>query len=130
MDTVSLTIDWRAANNNLSDNQQEAQTQTLFRELRTVESIETVDRVAATDMPEGAMGAQWLWHILTAEISGHALRHAATEVFDRLRHQPMELTIAVNGQSQKIDAKNVHPDNYEQVIDKLVEAAQRMKTTA
>lgn len=127
MDTVSLTIDWRAANSALPDNQQEAQTQTLFRELRSVDAIDAVDRVADTQMPEGAMGAQWLWSVLTAEIPGSALRQAAGEVFDRLRDQPMELTIEVDGQSQKIDAKNVHPDDYIQVIDKLVEAAQRMK---
>ncbi len=127
MDTVSLTIDWRTANSELPDYQQEAQTQNLFRELRQISSIDTVDRVPDTAVPNGAMGAQWLWGILTAEISGSALHTACTEVFDRLRHQPMELTVEVDGQSQKIDAKNIHPDEFDQVIDKLVEAAQRLK---
>ncbi|MEO0648310.1 MAG: hypothetical protein AAFZ17_19525 [Cyanobacteria bacterium J06650_10] len=130
IDTVSLTIDWRAASSDLPEHQQEAQTQTLFRELRSLDSIEAVDRIAEANLPPGAMGAQWLWSILTAEIPGSALRTACTEVFDRLRDQPMELTVEVDGQAQTIDAKNVHPDDYEQVIDKLVEAAQKMKATA
>ena len=134
-DTVSLTIDWRAASdldseNQYSENQREAQTQTLFRELRSLDVIDDVNRVAEDSLPDGAMGAQWLWSILTAEITGGALRTACTEVFDRLRDQPMEITVAVDGQSQSIDAKNVHPDDYDQVINKLVEAAQKMKATA
>jgi len=128
MNTVSLTIDWRSANSTLPESQQEAQTQSIFRELRAISSVQTVDRVADTAMPDGAMGAQWLWSILTAEISGGALRTACTEVFDRLRHQPMEITVEVDGQSQKIDAKNVHPDEFDAVIDKLVAAAQTLKS--
>ena len=129
-DPVSLTIDWRAGSAGYSENQREVQTQTIFRELRSIDSIDHVDRVAEDNLPEGAMGAQWLWSILTAEIPGSALRTACTEVFDRLCDQPMELTIAVDGQSRTIDARNVHPDDYEQVIDKLVEAAQKMQATA
>lgn len=129
MDTVLLTIDWRTASERYSESQREVQTQTIFRELRSLDSIDAVDRVAKANMPEGAMGMQWLWSILTAEIPGSALRTACTEVFDRLRDQPMALTVEVDGQSQTIDAKNVHPDDYEQVIDKLVEAAQKLKAT-
>lgn len=128
--TVSLTIDWRAASSGIPDTQQEAQTQTLFRELRSLDSIEAVERVPDSDVPQGAMGAQWLWSILTAEISTEALRTAATEVFSRLSHQPMELTIEVDGDSQKIDAKNVRPGDFDEVVDKLVEAAQRLRSAA
>lgn len=128
MNTVLLTIDWRAASGSLPVSQQEAQTQALFRELRSIDSIDTVERVAEADVPEGAMGAQWLWSVLTAEIPGEALRTAATEVFSRLSNQSMELTIEVDGDSQKIDAKNVRPDEFDQVIDKLVDAAKQMQS--
>ncbi|MEO0888156.1 MAG: hypothetical protein AAFY54_19805 [Cyanobacteria bacterium J06648_10] len=100
MDTVSLTIDWREANSQLSEPQQEALTQTMYRELRGLEAVETVERVADSNMPDGAMGAQWLWSILTAEIPGEALGQACTEVFR---------------------------DELDEVIDKLVSAAQQMK---
>ncbi|MGC1526233.1 MAG: hypothetical protein WA783_09285 [Phormidesmis sp.] len=139
VDTVSLTIDWRAASSGIPDTQQldtqqpdtqrEMQTQTLFHELRSLNSIETVTRVPECNVPPGAMGAQWLWGILTAEISVEALRSAATEVVSRLSHQPMELTIEVDGESQKIDAKNVRPGDFDEVVDKLVDAAQRLKAS-
>ncbi|MEL7142018.1 MAG: hypothetical protein AAFY33_02325 [Cyanobacteria bacterium J06643_4] len=127
MDTVSLTIDWRSAASELPDSQQEALTQTLYRELRALDEIETVSRVADPALPNGAMGAQWLWSVLTAEIPGEGLKNACQEVFIRLAGQPMELTIEVEGQAQKIDAKNVRPDDFDAVVDKLVEAAQKMK---
>ncbi len=127
--TVSLTIDWRAASSGIPEAQQEAQTQTLFRELRSLNSVEAVARVPDSTVPPGAMGAQWLWGILTAEISAEALRTATTEVFSRLSHQPMELTIEVDGESQKIDAKNVRSGDLDEVVDKLVDAAQRLKSS-
>jgi hypothetical protein len=126
-DTVWLTIDWREANGEMPDAHKEVFTQNLFQELRTLESIETVDRICDPNAPIGSMGAHWLWNILTAEIPGTALKEACQEVFVRLAGQPIELTVEVNGQAQKIDAKNVRPDKFDEVVDKLVEAAQKMK---
>lgn len=127
-DTVWLTIDWRKAVRDMPEAQQEALTQTLFRELRTLDEIETVGRVPDPNVPAGGMGGHWLWSILTAEIPGNGLAQASREVFVRLSGQPMELTVEVNGQTQKIDAKNVRPDNFDEVVDKLVEAAKKMKS--
>lgn len=129
VETVCLTIDWREADSELPESQQEAFTQTLYRELRSLDSVETVARVPDPAVPAGAMGGQWLWNILTAEIPGDGLRRACQEVFSRLSARQMALTIEVDGQSQKIDAKNVRPDDFDEVIDKLVEAAQKMKST-
>ncbi len=127
-DTVWLTIDWREANGDMPEAQKEVFTQTLFQELRTLEGIETVGRIPDPDVPTGGMGANWLWSILTAEIPGDGLKQACQEVFVRLAGQPLELTVEVNGQAQKIDAKNVRPKDFDDVVDKLVEAAQKMKS--
>lgn len=128
-DTVWLTIDWRKANGDMPDAHKEVFTQTLFQELRMIEGIETVGRIPDPNVPNGGMGAHWLWNILTAEIPGNGLKQACQEVFVRLAGQPLELTVEVNGQAQKIDAKNVRPDDFENVVDKLVEAAQKMKSS-
>ena len=127
-DTVCLTFDWRQASGVLPDAQQEAFTQSLFRELRTLEGIQAIARIPDPDIPAGAMGAHWLWSILTAEIPGNGLKQACQEVFVRLSGQPIELTVEVNGQAKKIDAKNVRPDDFDEVIDKLVEAAEKMNS--
>ena len=126
--TVWLTIDWRKAVSDMPEAQQEALTQTLFRELRTLDGIETVGRIPDPNVPAGGMGVNWLWSILTAEIPGNGLAQASREVFVRLSGQPIELTVEVNGQTQRIDAKNVRPDNFDEVVDKLVEAAKKMKS--
>ncbi len=127
-DTVWLTIDWRKAFSTEPDTHKEAFTRTLFRELRTLDEINTVDRIADPNVPYGGMGANWLWSILTAEIPGNGLAKACQEVFVRLSGQSIELTVEVNGQAQKIDVKNVRPDDFNEVVDKLVEAAQKMKS--
>ncbi|MGB3788458.1 MAG: hypothetical protein WA949_10650 [Phormidesmis sp.] len=126
-DTICLTIDWRTANHGMPDSQQEIFTQQLFKELKTLDVVQTVRRVSDSSVPEGAMGASWLWSILTAEIPGDGLRKVCQEVFSRLAGAPMDLTIEVDGLAQKIDAKNVRPGDFDEVIDKLVAAAQQMK---
>ena len=126
-DTVWLTIDWRASDGGLLEDQRESLTQMMFWELRSHPVINTVNRILDPAMPEGAMGAGWLWSILTAEISGNGLQQVCEEVFSRLPGQPMELTVEVDEKSQKIDVKNVRPSDYEAVINKLIEAARKMK---
>ncbi|MBE9062346.1 hypothetical protein [cf. Phormidesmis sp. LEGE 11477] len=126
-DNICLTIDWRTANYGMPDSQQEMLTQQLFRELKHSKVVQSVRRVADSSVPDGAMGAQWLWSILTAEITGNGLRKACHEVYERLAGAPMDLTIEVHGHAQKIDAKNVRPDDFDDVIEKLVAAAQQMK---
>ena len=126
-DTVWLTIDWRSANRDLPEAQQEAFTQNLFRELRSLSTVETVGRLSDPNVPVGGMGAHWLWSVLTAEIPGDGLKQVCQEVFSRLPGQPIEFTVEVDGQAQKIGAKNVRPDDFDKVIDKLIEAAEKVK---
>lgn len=126
-DTVWLTFDWRASDGGLLEVQRERLTQRVFRELRSLPYIDAVARIPDPAIPEGAMGIQWLWSILTAEISGNGLQQVCEEVFSRLPGQPMELTVEVDEKSQKIDVKNVRPSDYEAVINKLIEAAKKMR---
>lgn len=127
-DVVRLTIDWREADSNVPEAQQEAFTQTLFQELRSLDQVATVDRIPDPDAPVGGMGAHWLWNILTAEIPGNGLRVAGQAALDQLAGKPLDFTVEVNGQSQKVSASNVRPDDFDRVLDQLVEAAQKMKS--
>ncbi|MFG6100609.1 hypothetical protein SPB21_35550 [Leptothoe sp. ISB3NOV94-8A] len=68
-DTILLVIDWRDADSDMPEEQQEVLTQTLFQELRALDEVEDVKRIADPDVPDGGMGAKWLWSVLTAEIT-------------------------------------------------------------
>lgn len=126
-DAIKLTIDWRDAECEMPEAQQEAFTQRVWQDLRGSSAVETVDRVPDSDVPDGGMGANWLWNVLTAEIPGPALRAAAEEALYQLGGRPIEFTLEVDGRSQKVGAKNVRPDDFDQVLDKLVEAAKELK---
>jgi len=111
----------------MPDAQQEAFTQTMYRSLRSIDEIQSVERIADSEVPEGAMGKHWLWSILTAEIPGDGLRAACEEALDQLAGKPISFKVEVAGKSQSIEAENVRPDNVDHIINKLVEAAQRLK---
>ena len=129
-DTIKLTIDWRDADSEVPEAHQEAFTQRMFQELRTSSSMEKVERLPDPDVPEGGMGAHWLWNVLTAEIPGPALRAAGEEAVNQLAGKPIEFTVEVEGkegESRKVTAKNVRPDNVGNVLDQLVEAAKELE---
>ncbi|MGD1862928.1 MAG: hypothetical protein ACFB0D_00085 [Phormidesmis sp.] len=129
-DTIKLTIDWRDADSEVPEAHQEAFTQRMFQELRTSSSMEKVERLPDPDVPEGGMGAHWLWNVLTAEIPGPALRAAGEEALNQLAGKPIEFTVEVEGkegESRKVTAKNVRPDNVGNVLDQLVEAAKELE---
>lgn len=127
VETIRLTIDWREADGEVSERQQEAFTQRVLKDLRASDAVETVERVADPAVPEGGMGAQWLWSLLTAEIPGPALRAASEEALHQLAGKPIEFTVEVEGASRKISVKDVRPDDFDRVVDKLVEAAKALK---
>ena len=128
-DTIKLTIDWRDAVSEMPDAQQEAFTQRVWQDLRVSNAVEKVERVPDPNVPDGGMGANWLWNVLTAEIPGPALRVAAEEALYQLGGRPIEFTLEVDGKSQKVGAKNVRPDDFDEVLDKLVEAAKKLKAS-
>lgn len=127
-DTIKLTIDWREADSEMPEAQQEIFTQRVWQDLRASSAVDKIERVPDPDVPDGGMGANWLWNVLTAEIPGPALRAAAEEALYQLGGRPIEFTLEIDGKSQKVGAKNVRPDDFDQVLDKLVAAAKELKT--
>lgn len=122
--SVRLTIDWRAADSNVPEAQKEAITQAVFRELRSHPTVQTINRVPDPNVPTGSMGAQWLWNILTAEIPGDGLREACQEALDQLEGKPM--TFKLEAGDKTIEVKDVNPQNFDKVVDKLVQAVKEM----
>lgn len=123
--TISLTIDWREEDSDMPEEQQETLTQTLFQELRASDEVEDVKRVADPDVPDGGMGAKWLWNVLTTDITVEVLKQVCEDVYARLPGKPIEFTVEVDG--KKFEAKNIRPDNFDETVDKLVEAVQKLK---
>ena len=128
-DTITLTIDWREAQSELPEEQQEAVTQSLYQELRSLDEVQDVQRVSDPDMPEGGMGAQWLWNVLTADITVEGLKQVCQDVYARLPGKPIEFTLEVDGEKVSLGGKNIRPDNFDETLDKLVAAAQKLKDT-
>ncbi len=128
-DTITLTIDWREAQSELPEEQQEAVTQSLYQELRSLDEVQDVQRVPDPDVPEGEMGAQWLWNVLTADITVEGLKQVCQDVYARLPRKPIEFTLEVDGEKVSLGGKNIRPDNFDETLDKLVAAAQKLKDT-
>lgn len=129
-DMIKLTIDWREENNEMPEAHQEAFTQRVWQDLQASSAVEKVERVPDPDVPDGGMGAHWLWNVLTAEIPGPALRAAAEEALNQLAGKPIEFTVEVegkDGESRRVSAKNVRPDNTENLLDQLVQAAKALE---
>jgi hypothetical protein len=122
-----LTLDWRNAASDLSESQQEALTQSLFRDFQTLDAVEQVQRIADPEVPAGGMGAQWLWSILTAEITVEGIKQVAAEAHARLPGKPMDFTVKMG--DQEITVKNVRPGDadFDAVLTKLVAAAKELK---
>ena len=128
--SAQITIDWRESAADLSEFQQEALTQTLLKELRQVDAVSHVSRVADADVPEGGMGAgDWLWGLVTAEIPGdgirEALKVALEEVFERLPGKPVGVTVEFEG--RKIELSGVRPQDLDEVGEKALALAQKLK---
>ncbi len=110
-ETVWLTIDWREAESAVPSAQQEALTETLFRELHGFDGVEQVSRVADPHAPTGGMGAAWLWSILTAEITLDGLKALGQEVQARLPGKPIEFTVKAG--DREVTVKNLPPTNLD-----------------
>jgi hypothetical protein len=123
-DKLWLMIDWRDADADLPESAQERLTEGLLRELMGCAEVEQVERVADPDVPEGGMGAAWLWGILQAEVTGANAIKAAKAVQERLPGKPISFTIK-DGDKQ-IKATNISPKDLESVLDKLVEATRNL----
>lgn len=124
---IQLTIDWRDDSNQAPEARKEAFTQSVYRSLKAHDAVQKVARVPDPTVPAGGMGAQWLWNILTAEIPGDGLRAACQEALDQLEGKPVTFKIESGGKT--VIAKDVNPQNFDEVVDKLVAAAKEMDST-
>ncbi|MDA0267431.1 MAG: hypothetical protein O3A14_10830 [Cyanobacteria bacterium] len=122
-----LTIDWRDADTDIPETQQEQLTEVLFREMNCFDEVERVERVADPAVPDGGMGAAWLWGILTAEVTVANLKRLGQEVQERLPGKPISFTVkATKDGGAEVSATNVRPDDLDATLEKLVAAAKTL----
>lgn len=121
---VWLTLDWREAKGAVPVAQQEALTESLFRDLQGIDGVEQVRRVADPDAPTGGMGVAWLWSILTAQITVDGLKALGQEAQARLPGKPIEFTLKAG--DREITVKNLRPADLEATLDQLVAAAKQL----
>lgn len=122
-----LTIDWREADADVPEDQQEQFTEVLLRELNGFDEVERVERVADPGVPDGGMGAAWLWGILTAEVSVANLKRLGKEVQERLPGKPISFTVkATKKGGAEVSATNIRPDDLDATLDKLIAAAKSL----
>ena len=119
-----LAIDWRAADADVPEDQQKQFTEVLFRELNGFDEVERVERVADPAVPDGGMGAAWLWGMLTAEVSVANLKRLGKEVQERLPGKPISFT--VKAEDREVTISNLRPDDLDATLDKLVAAAKSL----
>lgn len=119
-----LTIDWREADADVPEAQQEQFTEVLFRELNGFDEVERVERVADPTVPDGGMGAAWLWGILTAEVGVANLKRLGKEVQERLPGKPISFTVKAG--DREVTISNLRPDDLDATLDKLVAAAKSL----
>lgn len=123
-DTLWITFDWRAADGDLPETHQEQITEVLFREMHGFDEVERVERVADPAVPDGGMGAAWLWGILTAEVSVANALKLTQAVQERLPGKPVNFTLKRG--SAEVRAENVRPGDMDEVIGKLVAAVKAL----
>lgn len=128
--SVQITFDWREASADLSESQQESLTLTLMKELRQVDEVQSVARVADTDVPQGGMGVGgWLVGLLTAEIPGDgikaAMKVAAEEVFARVPGKPVNVRVKIG--DREVDLGSVRLKDIDEATEKALALAQKLK---
>jgi hypothetical protein len=122
--TLWLTIDWRDADAEVPEAQQEQLTEVLFREMNCFDEVERVERVADPAAPDGGMGAAWLWSMLTAEVTIANLQRLGKEVQERLPGKPISFTVKAG--DLEVTISNLRPDDLDATLEKLVAAAKSL----
>ena len=126
METLPLTITINWQQEDEDPEWQERQTETLYRELRQMDEVEDVQRVADPDVPDGGMGAAWVWSILQAEVTLENIGKLYGVVRDRLPGTPIDFELS-NG-DRKIVVKGVRPEDMDETLKKLMAAAKELGT--
>lgn len=121
---LNITINWRQDERDVDPERQERETEMLYRELRQMDDVEAVNRVPDPDVPDGGMGAAWLWNVLQAEVSVENIGVLYRLVRDRLPGPPIDFELT-NG-DRKVVVKGVRPEDMDEAVKKLVAAAKEL----
>ncbi|MEM9449107.1 MAG: hypothetical protein AAGA75_11290 [Cyanobacteria bacterium P01_E01_bin.6] len=121
---MNITINWRQDERDVDPERQERETEMLYRELRQMDDVEAVNRVPDPDVPDGGMGAAWLWDVLQAEVSVENIGVLYRLVRDRLPGPPIDFELT-NG-DRKVVVKGVRPEDMDEAVKKLVAAAKEL----
>lgn len=121
---LNITINWRQDERDVDPERQERETEMLYRELRQMDDVEAVNRVPDPDVPDGGMGAAWLWDVLQAEVSVENIGVLYRLVRDRLPGPPIDFELT-NG-DRKVVVKGVRPEDMDEAVKKLVAAAKEL----
>lgn len=116
-----LIIDLRNAYADRSDAQIDRLTVGLLNELRSLDSIEKVQRVPDPNPPIGEMsGGGNLLGVIAAKLSLSQVREVGGFVARKFSSKPVDIKIEANG--KKIEILGVLPED----LDRVVEAAERL----
>lgn len=125
---MTLWIDWRAADAEQSETYRETLTETLFRELNGFDEVEHAYRVPDPAVPDGGMGAAWLWGVLKTEVSLANLGKLIQAIQERLPGKPVSFEVEVEG--KRIQMTNAPaPQDFEAAVAALVAAAEKLAKT-
>ncbi len=119
-----LTVDFRSAYADLSPKQLDDFTSAVFQELRSLDSVEQVQRVVDPNPPVGSMGGATLMGILMTEVSLENIRKLLGYVGQKFGSKPVDIEIDVSTptQNRKIKLAGVRPED----LDKVVAVAERL----
>lgn len=120
---VKLTIAFK--DSDLDSEELDRQTQNLLREMRDLDEVEQVARVADPNPPEGnkTVGG-FLVDVLMAEVSFANCKKLLGFVGDRLGGKPIELEVEANGRKLKVKAHS------QQELKAAIEEAQKFISSA
>ena len=121
---LTITINWRSDDGDADPERQERQTKMLYRELQQMDEVEAVNRVSDPNVPDGGMGAAWLWNVLQAEVSAENIGVLYQLVRDRIPGPPIDFELS-NG-DRKVVVKGVRPEEMDDTLKKLIAAAKEL----
>jgi hypothetical protein len=117
-----VTVDLRSANANLTPQQLDTLTESLYRELRSIKEVERVERIPDPDAPAGAMGGGMIAGTVAAMVKVADIRALSGYVVGKFASKPIDLEIEVSETSRKIKLTGVRPED----LDRVVAAAERL----
>lgn len=116
-----LVIDLRNAYADRSSAQIDKLTADLLNELRSIDSIEKVQRVPDPNPPIGEMsGGGNLLGVVATKLSLSQVRKVGDIIVQKFSSKPVDIKVEANG--KKIELLGVRPED----LDRVVEAAERL----